>query len=260
MFFDIEDSLDHIKETEKKIKMRRLIDKIQIVLRNHMEESTDFLDPYERSLARSILNRSKDLGYKEYGGLEVSERKIIAIFPYYMEDLPEEDIKALRVKGDIRDLSHKDFLGALMNLGINRNKIGDILLHRDYTDIICKREIADFVNLNLSKVGNKNVDVSESSLDDLTSVDLEYKEVFRTFSSLRIDSYISAAYNLSRSNSMKIIKSGGVKVNWQLIDKISFGINEGDMISVKGLGRSTLYSVEGLSKKNNIKAIIRILI
>ncbi len=260
MSFGIEDSFDHIKETEKKIKMRRILDKIEIVRRSHIEESTDFLDPYERSLASSILNKFDELSYKEYGGLEDSERKVITIFPYYMNDLSEDDIKVLRVKGDTLALTHKDFLGALMNLGISRNKIGDILLHENYADIICKREISDFIILNLSKVGNKNVDIRETSIDDLLPVELDYKEVFKTVSSLRLDSYISAAYNLSRSNSMKIIKSGKVKVNWQLIDKASFEINEGDMISVKGFGRSSLHSVGGFTKKNNIKAIIRILI
>lgn len=260
MFFEIEDNLAHIKEPEKKIRMRRIIDKIEIVSRNHIEESTDFLDPYERLLARTILNKYDDLMYKEYGGLEDSERKIITIFPDYMNDMPEEEIRVLRVEGDILDLSHKDFLGALMNLGINRNKIGDILLYGDYTDIICKREISDFIILNLEKVGNKNVNLRESSIDDLLAIKLEYKEIFKTISSLRLDTYISASYNLSRGNSIKIIKSGKAKVNWQLIDKTSFELNEGDMISVKGFGRSTLHSIGGLTKKNNIKAIIRILI
>lgn len=259
MYIDIEETLNHIRDPDNKIKMRRIIDKIEIVSRNYMEESTDFLDPYERLLAQSILNKFTDLKYTESGGLKDSERKIITIFPDYIEEILNPDIEVLRVKGDLVELSHKDFLGALMNLGINRNKIGDILLHEEYTDIICKREICDFIFFNLEKVGNKNVEIRKSDVDDLVAIDLEYKEIFKTISSLRLDTYISACYNLSRSKSIKLIKSRKVKVNWQLIDKSFTEVDEGDMISVKGFGRSILHSTGGLTKKDNIKAIIRIL-
>ncbi len=260
MFIDVENSLSHIRDSDKKLKIRRIIDKIQMVSRNHVKESTDFLDPYERDLAHSILNKFSELMYTENGGFKEAERKIITIFPDYIENIIDDDIEVLRVKVDIKNLSHKDFLGALMNLGIIRNKVGDILLYDNYADIICKKEIADFIIFNLEKVGNKNVKVEKSSIDELASTPLEFKEIFKIISSLRLDSYISACYNLSRSNSIKMIQSGKVKVNWKEIEKGSTELNEGDMISVKGYGRSILYSTGGLTKKENIKAIIRILI
>lgn len=264
MFIDIEEYLSHISEYDKKLKMRRIIDKIEMVSRNYVKESTDFLDPYERRLAISILNRFSELKYTINGGLKKAERKIITIFPDYVEAMIDENIdeniEVLRVIGDISDLSHKDFLGAIMNLGISRNKIGDILLYDDYTDIICKSEISDFIILNLEKVGNKNVKISRSSIDQLTPIQVEFKEIFKIITSLRLDTYISACYNLSRNNSMKIIKSNKVKVNWQPIDKISYDLSEDDTISVRGYGRSILYSTGGFTKKGNIKATIRILI
>lgn len=259
MFINLEEDLSHIKDPEIKIKMRRIIDKIQMVLRNYSEEATDFLDPYERLLAKSLINKFSDLKYIEYGGLEDAERKIITIFPDYLDEISKLDIEVLRVKGPMLDLSHKDFLGALMSLGISRNKVGDILLHDTYTDIICKREIADFIFFNLEKVSNKNVDLIKAKIDDLDPIKLEYREIFKIISSLRLDTYISACYNLSRSSSMKIIRAGKVKVNWQITDKSSTELSEGDMISVKGFGRSILYATEGLTKKDNIKTIIRIL-
>lgn len=247
--FIVENSFEHVKDPEKKIKLNRIMDKIEMVSRNYTEESTDFLDPYERKLAKSLLNRFHDLKYTESGGLPDAERQIITIFPDYIEDLFTDDIRVLRLKGDLSTLNHRDFLGALMNLGIIRDKIGDILLHDEYTDIICKREIADFLFFNLEKVGNKNVSVKHSSIEELVPIKSEFKEIFKIISSLRLDSYISACYNLSRNNSMKIIKSGKVKVNWQEIDKASIELEEGDVVSVKGYGRSILYSTEGFTKK-----------
>lgn len=87
MFINLEEDLSHIKDPEIKIKMRRIIDKIQMVLRNYSEEATDFLDPYERLLAKSLINKFSDLKYIEYGGLEDAERKIITIFPDYLDEI-----------------------------------------------------------------------------------------------------------------------------------------------------------------------------
>lgn len=251
----------HITDPDKLIDMKKIIDKIEMVLRNHIEENTDFLDPYERSLAKSILNRFAEVNYLENGGINQVERKIITIYPHYLDSTAiKEGIVALRVTGDLQRLSHKDFLGGILSLGINRSKMGDILLHDEYVDFIVKEELSDFIILNLNKIGNKRIKIEKICLDKLTPVESEYKEINRVLSSNRIDSYVSACYNLSRKDGSDIIKSGGVKVNWENIDKSSKEVQKGDMISVRGYGRSIFYSVEGLTQKDNLKAKIRILI
>lgn len=241
--------------------MRKIIDKIEIVFNKHMEESTDFLDPYERSLAKSILNRFTEVNYLENGGISDAERKIINIFPYYLDNsIINKKTVGLRITGDLEGLSHKDYLGGILNLGIDRGKVGDILLHDDYTDFIIKEELSDFITLNLDRVGNKKISVEKVNLEELKPVRLKYKEISRVLSSNRLDSYISACYNLSRKYSTALIKSGRVKVNWENIEKASKEVLKGDMVSLKGYGRSVFHSVEGLTRKDNIKIIIRILI
>ncbi len=261
MKIDKDKYISHIKNSDKIIDMRRVIDKIEIALNNHSCECTDFLDPYERLLAKSILNRFIEIDYLEDGGIKQTERQIITIYPSYYEiqNLPQ-NITVLRIVGDIDGLSHKDFLGAILNLGIKRTKIGDILVHEDYTDVIVKKEIGDFILFNLEKVSNKKVLVEEKSLDSICPVEIPYKDINKTLSSYRLDVYISSSYNLSRQESMDIIKSGYVKVNWEPINRAAKELVVGDMISVRGYGRSILHSVEGLSKKGKIKATIRILI
>ncbi len=261
MYIDREKHLAHIGDPDKNLKMRRIIDKMEMVIKNHFQESTDFLDPYERFLAKSILNGFLELDYIEDGGIDESERQIITIFPSYIEkDSLDIEIEGIRIRGDIDSLNHKDYLGSLIGLGINRNKIGDILLYEDYTDIVCKREISDFIIFNLEKVGNKRVDLKKISLDNLTAPELKFKDIFKIISSYRLDVYISSCYNLSRNDAVKIIKSGKVKVNWEETLKPSRELKVGDNISVRGYGRSILYSVQGVTKKDNIKAVIRILI
>ena len=261
MLIDRELYTAHIKHDEKLIKMRRLLDKIEMVLDNHVIESSDFLDPYERYLAISILNRFDEVEYIEYGGYEDAERKIIIIFPFYQvkEDIPL-GLSFLKIFGDLGDLSHKDYLGAILNLGIDRNKIGDILVNGDYGFVIVKKEIGDFILYNLQKIGNKNTKINYVSSKELIIPEVQYKEIREFLSSLRLDVVISVSYNLSRKDSMNIIKSGNVKVNWEPIDKPSLELKIGDIVSVRRYGRFMLYGIEGISKKGRLRSIIRILL
>lgn len=261
MRLDRNDYLLHITDKDKLIDMRKIIDKIEMVLNNHTKEGTDFLDPYERFLAKSILNRFIEVDYLENGGISNAERKTIIIFPDYLKNSNlEPNIVGLRITRNLHGLTHKDYLGAILSLGIKRNKIGDILLHDNYTDFVVKKELSDFIIFNLEKIGNKNIDVKRISLEELVPVKLKYKEINRIISSNRLDSYISSCYNLSRKDSASIIRTGKVKVNWENIENIYKEVTKGDMISVPGHGRSIFQSIEGTTKKDNLKVIIRILI
>lgn len=249
----------HIKNNEKLVEMRRVLDKIENVLNNHSIESTDFLDPYDRYLGKSILNRF-EVNYLEYGGLESAERKIFIIYPFYMDENDlETNLSFLRLNGDLEGLSHKDYLGAILNLGIKRAKVGDILVHDTYGDIIAKKEIGSFLLLNLERIGNKNVKIIEINSNDLTEPEESFKEFTRFLTSLRIDVFLSSVYNLSRQESQTIVNSGNVKINWEPIDKPSREINVGDIISTRGHGRAKLVSIDGLSRKGRYNSTIRIL-
>lgn len=261
MKIDREKYINHIQDNSRLIEMRQILDKIEIVMNKHLVESTDLLDPYSRLLAKSIIDQFLEIDYLEQGGLKESERQTIIIYPdyYYLED-EDLNIVALRLRGNFENLSHRDFLGSILGLGINRSKIGDILLHGDYTDIIVKREISNFIEFNLEKVANNKISIEEIRLQDLLPGETVYREIQKTLYSNRLDVYISGAYNLSRVESTKLIKAGNVKVNWEPIDKASKELEVGDIISIRGYGRSNLHSIDGLSKKGKIKSKIRILI
>ncbi len=260
MWIDREFYTSHIDDGEKLSKMRRLIDKMQIVLDNHSIEATDFLDPYERYLGKSILNRFDEIEYLECGGYEDAERKIIVIYQSYMrkEDIPIR-LSLLKIDGDLDNMSHRDYLGAILNLGIERNKVGDILVNSDCGFVIVKDSMADFIKYNLKKIGKKNIHVNSVGWGDIVIPETQYREIKEFISSLRLDTVISAAYNLSRKDSMDIVKSGDVKVNWNWTDKPSLELEVGDTISVRGYGRFILYDIEGMSKKGKLRCIIRIL-
>lgn len=252
--------LEFITDDNQILTMRNLLDKIENVMRNHIVETTSFFDPYQRRLSTSILNRFTDISYTAEGGTLDAERKVLIVYPDYMYMNNIEDyIMFLSIQGSIDKLAHKDFLGALLGLGINRDKIGDILIHKDLVQIIVKKEVGEYILYNLKRIGKQNVEVGEISKEELKPSEIEFKEKYVTLSSNRIDVLISNAYNLSRTNSSALVERDKVKINWEPVNKSSMEVFEGDVISVRGYGRMILKSFEGISKKGRIKAVIRIL-
>ncbi len=253
--------LNHIHDNEVQFKMKRLLDQIQSSMKNHSIITTDFFDPYERKTAESILNRFQELSYFYDGGMEKAERKCILIYPEYVyeKDLPSA-VAYLRIDGQLDDLTHKDYLGAVLGLGITREKIGDILLYGDFTLIIVKREIKDYILLNFEKAGRQNITISEVDGEDIEYPEMDFVEISKFVSSLRLDSYLSAAYNISRSESRALIKSENVKVNWGMTAKADQTLDAGDVVSVRGKGRTVLHEIGGMSKKGRINLKIRKLV
>ena len=166
-----EQYIEHIRDREQIINMRKILDKVEIVINKHICQATDFLDPYERKLAKSILNRFQDIKYIEFGGIDESERKIIQIFPDYLQyDELEMPIVAFKVEGYSGKLFHRNFLGSILGLGINRSKVGDILIHEGYCQFVVKEEISPYILTNLNKVGNERVTIQNL---DVVRVDAE---------------------------------------------------------------------------------------
>lgn len=256
MLDDKKKYLNHINDRDQIIPMRKILDNIGKVIRNHSVVSSDFLDPYQRSLSYSILNRFSDIAYHEEGGYDNAERKVIVIYPEYLRycDLDDE-ISAIEVKPKYKfsDLNHKDFLGAILGLGVKREKIGDINVSEDFTHIVISRELKDYILLNLDTVGKESVNLNEICLEKIYNIEDKCKEVHTTVSSLRLDAVISSAFNLSRNDSSSIIKSEKVKVNFKPINNISYMVNEGDLISVRKKGRVKLTSILGKSKKGKFR-------
>lgn len=261
MYIDREKYTDHISDNEKKIEIRKILDKIEIVLNKHIIQTTDFLDPYEIHLAKSVLNRFTDIKYHIEGGYDESERKIIIIYPEYVfkEDI-EIPLSSLKLTGDLMKIEHKDYLGSILNLGLNRNKIGDILVCEDFGIIIVKDEIKDFILYNLEKVKNINIEIDIYLLNEIIPPKARYKTSTQFLVSLRLDSIISSTFNLSRKDSLNVINSGDVKINFELINKPSKEIEEGDMISVKRYGRFILYNIKGRSKSDRFICEVRIIL
>lgn len=253
--------IEHINDEEQLLILRRVLDKLERVIESHSIECTDFLNPYQRRLCYSFLNRFREISYFEEGGLTNSERKVIIIYPSYLgKEQLDSPISAIRIKGrfKFRKPSHRDYLGALMSLGIKREKIGDILIHKDFGDLITFNELTDYIKSNLKAINKEPVTVIKIGFEELHEIEEEYDERVIVVSSLRLDAIVSALCNISRNSSLSIIKNKKVKVNWQTLDKTNKELSEGDLISIKGFGRVKIVQNIGDTKKGRKKIAVRL--
>lgn len=237
--------------SEKQIEAR-VKDIFTIARKNREKKASNFLDPGQQQIAQDVAKSfpGVELGFE--GGYEEAERKILVAYP---EDLREEPFKlplgALRITTKDPDeyLGHRDYLGAILGLGISREKIGDILVGKASADIIVKEEIMEYIGLNLIKVGNVPVSVEEISLKELLQPERPYKELKSTVASLRLDAVAGLAFGISRSKMAPFIKGENVRLNFRVVKDPATPVKEGDVISANRLGRAKIVEVGGQSKK-----------
>ena len=246
----------HIKDIDLKNKMFRIIDKANGCFKNYDVRFSDFLNPFEEENAKAILNSNGDIKYTVDGGYAESERKIVFIYPFYMdyEDI-SETLRFIQIEGNFKfkSISHKDYLGSLLSLGIKREKIGDIIIHENFCQVIVTFDICDFILMNLEKVARNNVKLKEISRNEIVYNPPNYKEINFTVSSIRIDCIISGLYIISRQESAKLISNEKVQVNYEKVTSCSKEIKSESLISVRGKGRSQITNIGDLTKKGKTK-------
>ena len=151
-----------------------------------------------------------------------------------------------------KPLSHGDFLGSLLGLGIKREMTGDIIVRDNGADIIVMDEIAEFISDNYIKVGRVDISTEVLSLDELLIPEKETTLFYGTVASLRLDNTVSSGFKISRSKAAQAIRSGSVCVNHMEVCQPDFRVEEGDLISVRKKGRIRLNEVGGRTGKDRI--------
>ena len=177
------------------------------------------------------------------------------------EDI-EQPIKFIQIDGNFkfRSVSHKDYLGSLLGLGIKREKIGDILIHEDFCQVVVSSDICDYIVMNLTKVATNSVKVKEINREELKTSEKKYKDISFTVSSDRLDCVISGIYNISRQESLKYINAERVHLNYEKITSASKTVSSGDLISVRGKGRSEVVEIGGETRKGRTRVKARIIL
>lgn len=239
----------------------RVLDKMERTQKRMEIANTDFLTPHQRRIVQQLTEKGEPIHYIFTGGYEGAERQVIVFAPDFISFDEEpcsawNPIAVLHVKA-YGTLTHRDYLGALMGLGIKREKIGDILIMDESCSILVIRELAEYICANLIKVGKIRVDVTLGDLSQLQKYEPKFKLIKCTVASLRLDSVISSAFGVSRSKMSEYIRGQKVTLNWEPVEDTDTPVKEGDTLSVKGMGRAVLDEVGGSSKKDRIFITIK---
>lgn len=202
-----------------------------------------------------LLAKKNNISVVFYGGYEDAQRRYAGFFPSRMRDEENFDlfqISALSFifrKSDI--LTHRDFLGSLMALGIERDTIGDILVENGRAVVFLNSKIANFVQNNITKVGRTGVLVEFDYTLPLPQKSV-LKEITFTVASPRIDAVISALIGVSRTSACELIESGMVVVNSVTVEKSTTLVLSGAVISIRRYGKFNITQIGGTTKKGRI--------
>ncbi|WP_273125403.1 RNA-binding protein [Metabacillus sp. HB246100] len=248
----------HFRQDERHF-IDQVIEWKELVLSQYTPKLTDFLDPREQEIVASVIGENLDVKVAFFGGIEETERKRACIYPDYYEPTNEDfnlTLFEISYASKFVTIEHRHVLGSLMGLGLKRAKFGDILFREESIQFICASEIADFISMNFQEIGRSKIHIKEKPLHEMIAHKEEVVEQITTVSSLRLDVVAAAIYNLSRQKIQPLIINEVVKVNWKVVDSVSFECREGDTLSVRGYGRSKLIRIEGKTKKDRFKIVI----
>lgn len=240
---------------EQELCKKRLIDLSKQAERKGIVLFSDFLNLNELN----IYHRSEnyfETKTESFGGVPYAERQMVAFIPdalYYEWNYP---ITALRIRPlypkFAEELGHRDILGSIMKLGVDRSKIGDILVGDGEYYLLCVEEMAGYFQENLTKIRHTLVRVETCSADSLT-VQQDFEEKDGIITSNRLDAVAACVYKLSRSQALSLFRQEKVYVNGRLTTNVTYTCHEGDIVSVRGYGRFIYVMEYGETNKGRIK-------
>lgn len=216
---------------------------------------TDFLDLNEQNILFSHRKELPSKFYVLFGGFESAERKVVVFYPEYMSiDDIEWPFKCLQIKAmsgsSLLGLSHRDYLGSILGLGLKRQVIGDIIVQDEVAYVFVMEQMVDFV-LEQLRIINQTV-VMINKLTRNFSQDRFQPKVQRirnSVSSIRLDSVVKLAFPMSRQDASDLIKRGRVYINSALNEQAAARVHLGDVISVRGFGKLKLAEIGETTKK-----------
>ena len=239
---------------EEKLLKARILDAARLADQRSCPVYTDFLSPAQQAIAKKTAQTLGFLEFELWGGYESAERKMGVFKPNWIEktDFPITTF-SLNTRGEYP--AHPEILGALIGLGIRREKIGDILTGDGAPKLVCSTAVAQFLQENFVKAGRKAFRLQECDLSEIPEA--EHEEKTFTVSSLRLDCVAAEGFGMARTKMSELIKKGGLSLNWEETDSPSAAIAQGDVISLRGHGRVMVSEIGGHSRKDRIFVTVK---
>ena len=252
---DIRQTIAHLaQDKDEQMLLIRAAERLTAAQQRNIPTATAFLAAREQTLLAQLFPHEPPVFF---GGCDGAERRVAAYLPDYLgeswllgDDSPVAAVRAVYFEEDT--LTHRDFLGALMGCGIKRETVGDIYVAEGRCDFLVTRDILPYVLQNLTDAGRTRLHLEEIPLSALEAPEQKTKQIRSTVSSLRLDGVVAEGFALSRSRAAEVIAAGKTELNYTLCTKPDRLVAEGDVISVRGLGKMRLEAVGGNTKKGRI--------
>lgn len=225
---------------------------IHLVTINQQVVTTPFLNPYQIKIINSMISKELDLIKEVEGAIVNSEMQRLVLAPsYYSIEYQDFDLCLLKFKYNNKfdSLSHRDILGTLMSLGIQREKFGDIVEGDSCFYVAVDQSVVDLLMIHVDKIKRAKVKITISK-DKVERVQ-EYTKKTIILSSLRLDKVVSGMFLISRTKAVDLIRAGLVKVNYKVVEEVDFLCNNEDILSVRRYGRVLLQDTCRKTKSDN---------
>lgn len=252
------------QKSEEKILIAKAMDKYKFVEARNRFQNTDFLNLAEQMTLDKIIEMRRINNYIYWGGYEDAERKMLVFLPDDFEvdlkNVYDQCMCILRIdlpKEQYGEYEHKTYLGALMKLGLKREKIGDIIVRHDGADIIISREIEKFLKMNISDLTRfHKANIEIVPIDELKYVEPKKEIVKINVSSMRLDCLVAELARCSRNKAMEYIEQERVFVNFKEEIVGARQVQEGSYITIRGKGRFKILKIVGNTRKGRISVEI----
>ena len=247
---------------EERMLLARVLDKLELAQNRSVPAHTPFLSPAEQACVSDLLNAAGHPRHFFFGGFEGAERQICIFLPDWQEQedwlaAPEGTLTALHATfPKDADPSHRDVLGALMGLGITREKLGDILFSPGGCDVLCLADAAPILLSQWDSVGRWKIKLQQSSLSQLEVKPPEVRTIRDTVATLRLDAVLASGFSTSRGKAADLISAGRVMVNHRECLKADKPVTQGDVLTCRGLGKCVVKEVPGQSRKGRIMLVL----
>lgn len=250
------------RDGEERLLLSRVLDKLELTRRRSIPAHTSFLSQSERAAAESLIRACGQPDHLFFGGYDGAERTVCAFLPDWMEgedwqgaeDCPVRALRCSYPQGS--GLTHRDFLGSILGLGITREKVGDLLVGDTSCDILVLDELEDYLLLNLESAGRVRLKITRLPLSQLSVPQVQVKTIRDTVATLRLDAVVASAFSLSRGRAADAISAGRVQLNHRECVKPDRPVAQGDVLSCRGLGKCVVKEAGGLSKKGRVMVVL----
>ncbi len=250
---------DFIADETTKLAVRKIADKAQLVERRSVINATDFSTQNVIEYSMPIINNC-NINFKLFPDYLYSERKSLILYPEFIDEIDINDfVCAVRIfnKSKFRDLDHKDYLGSIMSLGVDRDKIGDIYVHDSFADVILHKEFRDIISFGLEQIGKNKIEIKDILLSDVEYKEPDHDLITINTTSMRLDNVVKSLINKSRDFCSDIIRSGDVKVNFSIEERVAHNVKKGDLISIRKFGRFFIFDENGNTRSGKYKLTIK---